>query len=191
MQYMHVPDRAKCNWLRERIELPSPFQFSPERKKMILDRLAWSDMFETFLANKYAAAKRFGLEGAESLIPGMKTLIDTAANEGVRNVVIGMPHRGRLNVLGNVVRKPLRQIFTEFGGKAPTKGSDQYLGVFSRSSPSLSIFLSIPVYFLLPTFQHVAALKSQLASSDHLNSHNVIDACSWQAIGTQVLHRDF
>lgn len=143
---MHMPDREKCNWLRDRIELSTPFKFSAERKKMILDRLAWSDMFETFLANKYAAAKRFGLEGAESLIPGMKTLIDTAANEGVRSVVIGMPHRGRLNVLGNVVRKPLRQIFTEFGGKAPAKGSDQYLGVLATPSNVIFVCLeSLPV----------------------------------------------
>ena len=129
MQYMHIPKRDQCNWLRERIELAGPFQFSTDDKKLMLDRLAWSDMFETFLANKYAAAKRFGLEGAESLIPGMKALIDRAADEGVHNVVIGMPHRGRLNVLGNVIRKPLRQIFTEFAGKAPeVEGTDQYLG---------------------------------------------------------------
>jgi 2-oxoglutarate dehydrogenase E1 component len=96
----------------------------------MLDRLAWSEMFETFLANKYAAAKRFGLEGAESLIPGMKALIDAAAEQGARSIVIGMPHRGRLNVLGNVVRKPLRQIFTEFGGKEPQRRADQYLGVW-------------------------------------------------------------
>lgn len=128
MQYMHMPDRDKCNWLRERIELPSPYSFSSERKRLMLDRLAWSDMFETFLANKYAAAKRFGLEGAESLVPGMKALIDEAAEDGVSCVIIGMPHRGRLNILGNVVRKPLRQIFTEFAGKAPKKGEDQYLG---------------------------------------------------------------
>lgn len=129
MQYMHMPNRDKCNWLRERIELPSPYSFSKERKHLMLDRLAWSDMFETFLARKYAAAKRFGLEGAESLVPGMKALIDAAADDGVSCVVIGMPHRGRLNILGNVVRKPLRQIFTEFAGKAPKKGEDQYLGM--------------------------------------------------------------
>lgn len=67
----------------------------------MLDRLAWSDFFETFLANKYTAAKRFGLEGAESLIPGMKTIIDTAADMGVTSVVIGMPHRGRVEVESN------------------------------------------------------------------------------------------
>lgn len=139
MQYMHMPNREKCNWLRERIELPSPYSFSPERKRLMLDRLAWSDMFETFLANKYAAAKRFGLEGAESLVPGMKALIDAAADDGVRGVIIGMPHRGRLNILGNVVRKPLRQIFTEFAGKAPKRGEDQYLG--ARSQPDTRLCL--------------------------------------------------
>ena len=72
---------------------------------------------------RYTAAKRFGLEGAESLIPGMKALIDSAADLGVENVVIGMPHRGRLNVLANVVRKPMSQIFSEFSG-APVPVSE-------------------------------------------------------------------
>ena len=74
----------------------SPFQpqFSQKEKLQILDRVAWSEMFETFLANKYSSAKRFGLEGGETLIPGMKILIDRAADLGVENVVIGMPHRG-------------------------------------------------------------------------------------------------
>jgi 2-oxoglutarate dehydrogenase complex dehydrogenase (E1) component-like enzyme len=129
LQYMHIPNREQCNWLRERIELSGSHIFPPEEKRLMLDRLAWSEMFETFLANKYAAAKRFGLEGAESLVPGMKALIDRAADLGAQNIVIGMPHRGRLNILGNVVRKPLRQIFTEFGGKQPLRtGADQYHG---------------------------------------------------------------
>ena len=70
-------------------------KYPPEKQLHILDRLAWSEMFESFLANKYAAAKRFGLEGCETLIPGMKALIDRAADQGVDNVVMGMPHRGR------------------------------------------------------------------------------------------------
>lgn len=139
VQYMHIPNRDECNWLRERIELSSPYTYSRDRKKLMLDRLAWSDMFEIFLANKYAAAKRFGLEGAESLIPGMKALIDSAADQGVRNVVIGMPHRGRLNILGNVVRKPLRQIFSEFAGKAPEHSEDQYFG-----APPLARLVALP-----------------------------------------------
>lgn len=116
-EYMHIADRDQCNWLRERIETKEPPTFSNKEKTHILDRLAWSEMFESFLANKYAAAKRFGLEGCETLIPGMKALIDHAADLGVETVCLGMPHRGRLNVLANVVRKPLSQIFNEFTGK--------------------------------------------------------------------------
>ena len=105
---------------------PPPSRFPKARKQVILDRLMWSSEFESFLANKWGAAKRFGLEGCETLIPGMKELIDRAADLGVESVVIGMPHRGRLNVLGNVVRKPLRQIFSEFsqGIKPAAEGGD-------------------------------------------------------------------
>lgn len=104
------------------VVLPLQPKLTKTEKMQILDRLAWSDMFETFLANKYTAAKRFGLEGAESLIPGMKFMIDTSADLGVGAITLGMPHRGRLNVLGNVVRKPLAQIFSEFSGKMPKAG---------------------------------------------------------------------
>ena len=98
-EYMHILDRDKCNWLRERIEMPHQRAYSKKRKLVMLDRLAWADMFESFLSNKYSAAKRFGLEGAETLIPGMKELIDRASELGVESIVLGMPHRGRLNVL--------------------------------------------------------------------------------------------
>lgn len=81
---------------------------------MILDRLIWSDSFERFIASKYPNEKRFGLEGAESLIPGMKALIDRSVDLGVKSIVIGMPHRGRLNVLANVIRKPTEAILAEF-----------------------------------------------------------------------------
>ena len=94
VQYMHITDRERCNWLRARIETPEQFRYSEKKKLHILDRLAWAEMFEGFLANKYSAAKRFGLEGCEVLIPGMKALIDEAADRGMESVVIGMPHRG-------------------------------------------------------------------------------------------------
>jgi 2-oxoglutarate dehydrogenase E1 component len=83
---------------------------------MILDRLMWSEMFEKFIASKYPNEKRFGLEGCESLIPGMKALIDRSVEHGVKHVVMGMPHRGRLNVLANVIRKPIEGILNEFKG---------------------------------------------------------------------------
>lgn len=124
-EYMHIPDRDKCNWLREKIETVTPRGYNAERRLVMLDRLIWSTQFENFLATKWTAAKRFGLEGAETLIPGMKEMFDRSADMGVESIVIGMSHRGRLNVLGNVVRKPLRQIFSEFsGGTKPA--SDEF-----------------------------------------------------------------
>ncbi|KAK0948922.1 2-oxoglutarate dehydrogenase E1 component, partial [Friedmanniomyces endolithicus] len=114
VEYIHIPDREQCDWLRERVEIPNAYRYSVDEKRRILDRLIWSSSFENFLATKYPNDKRFGLEGAESLIPGMKAMIDRSVDYGVKDIVIGMPHRGRLNVLSNVVRKPNESIFSEF-----------------------------------------------------------------------------
>lgn len=142
VEYIHIPDRDECEWLRSRLEIPNPYRYSVDDKRRILDRLIWSSSFEAFLAAKYPNDKRFGLEGCESLIPGMKALIDRSVDYGVKDIVIGMPHRGRLNVLSNVVRKPNESIFSEFGGS--TEPSDEgsgdvkyHLGMnFERPTPS-------------------------------------------------------
>ncbi|KAK1282777.1 hypothetical protein QJS10_CPB22g00649 [Acorus calamus] len=131
-EYMHIADREQCNWLREKIETVNPRGYVRDRQEVILDRLIWSTQFENFLATKWTSAKRFGLEGGETLIPGMKEMFDRAADLGVESIVIGMSHRGRLNVLGNVVRKPLRQIFSEFsGGTKPPVGADGEVGLYT------------------------------------------------------------
>mmetsp|Transcript_24920 Transcript_24920/g.29983 ORF Transcript_24920/g.29983 Transcript_24920/m.29983 type:complete len:1144 (-) Transcript_24920:316-3747(-) len=111
----HITDLRKLNWLRSRIEVPRP-EISKEERMHILERLAYSEKFEQVLATKFNTAKRFGLEGCESMIPGMKTMVDHATLLGVQDIIIGMPHRGRLNVLCNVVRKPVEVIFREFLG---------------------------------------------------------------------------
>lgn len=142
VEYIHIPDREQCDWLRQRFEVPQPYKYSVDEKRRILDRLIWSSSFESFLATKYPNDKRFGLEGGETLIPGMKALIDRSVDYGVKDIVIGMPHRGRLNVLSNVVRKPNESIFSEFGGS--TEPSDEgsgdvkyHLGMnFERPTPS-------------------------------------------------------
>ena len=108
---------------------------------MILDRLMWSELFEKFIASKYPNEKRFGLEGCESLIPGMKALIDRSVDKGVKSIVMGMPHRGRLNVLGNVIRKPIEAILNEFAGTSSddSGGGDvkYHLGAnYVRPTPS-------------------------------------------------------
>ena len=142
VEYIHIPDREQCDWLRNRLEIPTPYKYSPDDKRRILDRLIWSSSFESFLATKYPNDKRFGLEGCETLIPGMKALIDRSVDYGVKDIVIGMPHRGRLNVLSNVVRKPNESIFSEFAGSADAQdegsGDVKYhLGMnFERPTPS-------------------------------------------------------
>ena len=87
---------------------------SAEEKRILLARLVRSTRFEEYLAKKWPSEKRFGLEGCEVLIPAMKQIIDIASSRGVDNFVIGMPHRGRLNVLANVCRKELEKIFNQF-----------------------------------------------------------------------------
>ncbi|KAL3234426.1 2-oxoglutarate dehydrogenase, mitochondrial [Nakaseomyces bracarensis] len=120
IEYTHIPSKEKCEWLRERIEVPTPYQYTVDQKRQILDRLTWATSFETFLSTKFPNEKRFGLEGLEAVVPGIKTLIDRSVELGVEDVVLGMAHRGRLNVLSNVVRKPNESIFSEFQGTAKT-----------------------------------------------------------------------
>lgn len=142
VEYIHIPDREECEWIRNRLEIPQPYKYSVDDKRRILDRLIWSSSFESFLATKYPNDKRFGLEGGETLVPGMKALIDRSVDYGVKDIVIGMPHRGRLNVLSNVVRKPNESIFSEFGGSVEPsdEGSGDvkyHLGMnFERPTPS-------------------------------------------------------
>ncbi|EIW82629.1 2-oxoglutarate dehydrogenase E1 component [Coniophora puteana RWD-64-598 SS2] len=119
-QYAHIPDSEQVEWIRDRVELPKPWNYTVEEKRMILDRLVWSSSFEKFIASKFPNEKRFGLEGGESLIPGLKAMIDRSVDYGVKHVTIGMPHRGRLNVLANVIRKPVEAILNEFSGSTDT-----------------------------------------------------------------------
>jgi 2-oxoglutarate dehydrogenase E1 component len=115
VEYMHIRSRDECNWIRERIEV-EPTPLSKDQKLKILERLNYSETFEYFLSQKFNTAKRFGVEGNEALIPGMKAMVDRSTELGVENIVVGMAHRGRLNVLTNVIRNPLELIFKEFAG---------------------------------------------------------------------------
>jgi 2-oxoglutarate dehydrogenase E1 component len=112
-EYMHMLEREKCNWIRERIERDSE-PLSNEKRLQLYDRLIYAEELENVFADVFNTKKRFGLEGAESLVPGLKFLVDRATLNGVTDIVIGMPHRGRLNTLVNVMRKPTEMIFKEF-----------------------------------------------------------------------------
>jgi len=117
LQYMHISDPDEASWLKERIEgLGKEIQFTREGRKAILNKLVEAEGFEKFLHVKYMGTKRFGLDGGEALIPAMEQIIKRGGALGVKDIVIGMPHRGRLSVLANVMAKPYKAIFNEFQG---------------------------------------------------------------------------
>ncbi|MBV9313686.1 MAG: multifunctional oxoglutarate decarboxylase/oxoglutarate dehydrogenase thiamine pyrophosphate-binding subunit/dihydrolipoyllysine-residue succinyltransferase subunit [Pseudonocardia sp.] len=115
VEYMHISNPAQRVWLQERIEVPHVKPPVAEQK-YILSKLNAAEAFETFLQTKYVGQKRFSLEGGETVIPLLDAVLDSAAADEMHEVVIGMPHRGRLNVLANIVGKPISQIFREFEG---------------------------------------------------------------------------
>jgi 2-oxoglutarate dehydrogenase E1 component len=119
VEFMHIQDPDQKSWIQRRIEgAPWLTAFDTDAKKAILRELTEAEGFEAFCARKYATTKRFGLEGGESTIPATMAVIETAAALGVNEVAIGMAHRGRLNVLVNVVKKPFTAVFSEFRGNS-------------------------------------------------------------------------
>ncbi|HVQ99642.1 MAG TPA: multifunctional oxoglutarate decarboxylase/oxoglutarate dehydrogenase thiamine pyrophosphate-binding subunit/dihydrolipoyllysine-residue succinyltransferase subunit, partial [Mycobacterium sp.] len=115
VEYTHILEPEQQEWLQDRLELKHD-KPTVAQQKYILSKLNAAEAFETFLQTKYVGQKRFSLEGAESVIPLMDAAIDQCAEHALDEVVIGMPHRGRLNVLANIVGKPYSQIFSEFEG---------------------------------------------------------------------------
>jgi len=115
VEYTHILDPEQLEWLEQRVETKH-VKPTVAQQKYILSKLNAAEAFETFLQTKYVGQKRFSLEGAESVIPMMDATIDQCAEYGLDEVVIAMPHRGRLNVLANIVGKPYSQIFSEFEG---------------------------------------------------------------------------
>ncbi|EHR52523.1 2-oxoglutarate dehydrogenase, E1 component [Saccharomonospora marina XMU15] len=115
VEYTHILDPDERRWIQERVEVPHE-KPEPSVQKYVLSKLNAAEAFETFLQTKYVGQKRFSLEGGETVIPLLDTVLDKAAEHELDEVVIGMPHRGRLNVLANIVGKPISQIFQEFEG---------------------------------------------------------------------------
>jgi multifunctional 2-oxoglutarate metabolism enzyme len=115
VEYMFIQEPDQKRWVQDHVEGVAP-KILPSEQRHILERLNAAEAFERFLATKYVGAKRFGIEGAESAIPLLDAVLDAAADVGLDGAVMGMAHRGRLNVLANIVGKSLSQIFTEFEG---------------------------------------------------------------------------
>ena len=116
-EFVHISDPAEKAWIQERVEGPDKeIQFTREGKRAILSKLIEAEGFENFFDVKYTGAKRFGLDGAEAMIPALEQIIKRGGQLGLKEIALGMAHRGRLNVLGQVMGKPHRVIFHEFKG---------------------------------------------------------------------------
>ncbi len=125
VEYMHISDPIEKVWFRNRMEKEeNRINFTNTGKKAILNKIIQAEGFEKFLAKKYVGTKRFGLDGAESLIPAMEQIIKRGGQLGVKEIKIGMPHRGRLNVLANVLQKSYKRIFNEFAGEISSNSED-------------------------------------------------------------------
>ncbi|MGE4609864.1 MAG: 2-oxoglutarate dehydrogenase E1 component [Paracoccaceae bacterium] len=117
LQYMHISNAQEAGWLKERIEgYGKEIAFTREGRKAILNKLVEAEGFEKYLHVKYMGTKRFGLDGGEALIPALEQIVKRGGQLGVKEIVLGMPHRGRLSVLANFMGKPYRAIFHEFQG---------------------------------------------------------------------------
>ena len=151
-QFMHIQDKEQRDWIMDKIENIKPEEiFTDKGKKAILERLTAAEFFESFLDKKYTGTKRFGLEGAESLIPALEQILKYGGKNGIEEVVLGMPHRGRLNVLANFMGKPFSAIFSEFQGNASSPDDVQgsgdvkyHLGTSSdRNFDNIKVHLSL------------------------------------------------
>ena len=124
-EFMHMGDPEEKAWIRNRIEGPQKeIKFTENGKKAILNKIIEAEGFEKYLHVKFVGTKRFGLDGGESLIPALEQIIKRGGSLGAKEIKIGMPHRGRLNVLANVMSKPFKAIFSEFFGKSSSSKKD-------------------------------------------------------------------
>ncbi len=148
-EFMHMGDPEEKTWIRNRIEGPEKeIKFTDNGKKAILNKMVEAEGFEKYLHIKFVGTKRFGLDGGESLIPALEQIIKRGGGLGAKEIKIGMPHRGRLNVLANVMGKPYKAIFSEFFGKSANQeiGGDvkYHLGASSnREFDGNSVHISL------------------------------------------------
>ncbi|MEL6874435.1 MAG: 2-oxoglutarate dehydrogenase E1 component, partial [Pseudomonadota bacterium] len=186
LEYMHIADTEERRFLQDRMEgKDAAIQFTPEGKKAILNKVIEGEEYEAFLGRKYVGTKRFGLDGGESMLPALENIIKYGGQSGVRDIVYGMAHRGRLNILANVMAKPYKVIFHEFhGGSASPEdvggsGDVKYhLGTSSdREFDGINVHMS-----LVPNPSHLEAVdpvvlgkaRAQQVARDDLSKHEQV-----------------
>jgi len=119
IEFTYINDTEKCHWVQDKFEQMMENHLPIEQRRRVLEKINEGVIFEKFLNTKFIGQKRFGLEGGESTIPALDAIINDAADEGVKEVAIAMAHRGRLNILANILKKTYEQIFSEFEGNMP------------------------------------------------------------------------
>ena len=186
LEYMHISDTVERRFLQERFETPEEtIQFTDEGKRAILAAVIRGEQYESFLGKKYVGTKRFGLDGGESMIPALEAVIKYGGQLGVREIIYGMAHRGRLNVLANVMGKPYKVIFHEFSGGSANpddvggSGDVKYhLGTSTdREFDGINVHMS-----LVPNPSHLEAVnpvvlgksRAQQAIRDDLKQHEQV-----------------
>ncbi len=186
LEYMHISDVEERRFFQDRMEgVDKGVEFTENGKKAILSKVIEAETFENFLAKKYVGTKRFGLDGGESMIPALEAVIKYGGQLGLKEIVYGMPHRGRLNVLANVMAKPYRVIFHEFSGGSANpddvggSGDVKYhLGTSTdREFDGISVHMS-----LVPNPSHLEAVdpvvlgkvRAQQVNRDDLTDHSQV-----------------
>ncbi|MGB3753047.1 MAG: 2-oxoglutarate dehydrogenase E1 component [Parerythrobacter sp.] len=186
LEYMHIADTTERRFLQDKFESPEDtIQFTPEGKRAILKAVIRGEEYENFLGKKYVGTKRFGLDGGESMIPALEAVIKYGGSAGAREIIYGMAHRGRLNVLANVMGKPYKVIFHEFSGGSANpddvggSGDVKYhLGTSTdREFDGISVHMS-----LVPNPSHLEAVnpvvlgktRAQQAGRDDLDDHEQV-----------------
>ncbi len=193
-EFMHINDAEQKDWLQRRIEGPDKeISFTPEGKRAILNKLIEAEGFEKFAGVRFLGTKRFGLDGGESTIPALEQIIKRGGQLGVKEIVLGMSHRGRLNVLANVMSKPYRQLFHEFqGGSAnPTEvqgsGDVKYhLGASSdREFDGVKVHLS-----LTPNPSHLEAANPVVLGKSRAKQYQLHDNDARASVMPLLIHGD-
>ncbi|OAO04237.1 2-oxoglutarate dehydrogenase E1 component [Sphingomonadales bacterium EhC05] len=186
LEYMHIADTEERRFLQDRMEgKDAAIEFTPEGKKAILNKVIEGEEYENFLGKKYVGTKRFGLDGGESMLPALENIIKNGGAAGVRDIVYGMAHRGRLNILANVMAKPYKVIFHEFSGGSSNpedvagSGDVKYhLGTSSdREFDGINVHMS-----LVPNPSHLEAVdpvvlgkvRAQQVARDDLETHKQV-----------------
>jgi 2-oxoglutarate dehydrogenase E1 component len=194
LEYMHIADVEERRFLQERMEgKDAAISFTPEGKKAILAKVIEAEQYEKFLGRKYVGTKRFGLDGGEAMIPALEAVIKYGGALGIREIVYGMPHRGRLNVLANVMAKPYRVIFHEFSGGSASpddvggSGDVKYhLGTSTdREFDGVKVHMS-----LVPNPSHLEAVNPVVLGKVRANQTARDDLARHEQVLPVLLHGD-